>query len=285
MIIAVTGAAGFLGAQVAASLRAAGHEVRGLDVVAPAASRVAVVDLRDPQATRAALEGCDGVAHLAGYPRAGDHAPYDVFTTNTAISFSVLDAAVDAGVTTLVYVSSISVIGYPFFVQPIPPSYLPLDEGIDSIPQDPYGLSKLVGEQIIDAAVARAGGKLAAVSLRFPALHTPESFAREMPATFADGKDVRLLWSYIDTRDAADAVAAAFARPNTGHTKLFLAAPDTFNERPTAELLAEHFPGTPLRREIAGHDSLMDSSAAISYLGFAPGRSWRDYDYDYGTER
>jgi nucleoside-diphosphate-sugar epimerase len=119
------------------------------------------------------------------------------------------------------------------------------------------------------------------VSLRFPALHSPESFVREMPATFASGKDVRLLWSYLDTRDAAEAVSAAFARPNTGHTKLFLAAADTFNERPTAELVAEFFPGTPLRRELGGHASLMDSSAAISYLSFAPRWSWRDY----GTER
>jgi nucleoside-diphosphate-sugar epimerase len=276
MRIAVTGSAGFLGRQVATSLRAAGHEVVGLDVVPHDGG--AVVDLQDAGATRVALEGVEGVVHLAGYPRAGSHAPHDVFTTNTSISFSVVDAAVEAGVSTFAFGSSISTIGYPFFVRPIPPAHLPLDESIDSMPQDSYGLSKLVGESIIDSAIARAGGSLAAVSLRFPALHSPQSFVAEMPGTYEAGKDVRLFWSYIDIRDAGDAFAAVFARDNTGHTKLFLAAADTFDPRPTADLLAEHYPDAPLTRPLGRYESLLDSTAAIAYLGFRPGISWRSYD-------
>lgn len=278
MRIAVTGAAGFLGTLVAAALRESDHEVRALDVVPDRSGGGVVVDLQDPDATRAALDGCDGVVHLAGYPRATGHTPHDVFTTNTSISFSVVDAAVEVGVSTLVFVSSVSVIGYPFFSRPIVPRYLPLDEGIDSIPQDAYGISKATGEAIIESAVSRAGGALAAVSLRFPALHTPESFVREMPATYETGKDSRLLWSYIDTRDAASACAAVFARANVGHTKLFLAAADTFDPRPTSVLLAEHFPDVPVHGALAGHDSLMSSAAARAYLSFTPRYSWRSYE-------
>lgn len=282
MRIAVTGASGFLGAQVAAALRGAGHDVRALDVVPPrddaGSGDGLVVDLQDPQATRQALDGCEGVVHLAGYPRATGHTPHDVFTTNTSISFSVVDAAVDVGVSTLAFVSSFSVVGYPFFVHPIVPAHLPLDGRIHSTPQDAYGISKAVGEAIIDSAVARAGGALDAVSLRFPALHTPQSFVREMPATYETGKDSRLLWSYIDTRDAASACAAVFARTNVGHTKLFLAAADTFDPRPTADLLAEHFAGVPVQGTLTGHDSLIDSTEATEYLCFTPRYSWRSYE-------
>jgi nucleoside-diphosphate-sugar epimerase len=277
--IAVTGSAGFLGRQVAATLRDAGHDVLGLDVV-PHDGGVAV-DLQHPVATREALEGQEGVVHLAGYPRAGGHAPHDVFTTNTSISCSVVDAAVDAGVRTIAFGSSISTIGYPFFTHAIPPAHLPLDESITSVPQDAYGLSKLVGEQIIDAAIARSGGALAAVSLRFPALHTPESFVAEMPATYESGKDVRLLWAYIDLRDAADGFAAVFARANAGHTRLFMAAADTFDPRPTAELLRTYYPDAPLAHPLGGHDALLSSEAAAEYLGVRSLITWRDYP---GTE-
>lgn len=277
MIIGVTGASGFLGSQVAASLRAAGHDVRGFDAVAAADGTGTVVDLRDPVATQQAMTGIEGLVHLAGYPRAGSHSPYDTFTTNTSITFSVVEAALANSVSLIAFVSSVSVIGYPFFTVPIVPDHLPIDEAIDSFPQDAYGLSKRVGEEIIDAAVLRSGGSLAAVSLRFPALHSPTSFANEIPGTFASGKDVRLMWNYIDTRDAADAVTAIFARNNTGHEKFFMAAADSFNERPTAELLAEFFPGVPLTRELPGFTSLMSSAAATEYLSFTPAYSWRSY--------
>lgn len=279
MRIAVTGSAGFLGRQVAAGLRDAGHDVLGLDM-APHDGGV-VVDLQDAAATSAALEGQEGVVHLAGYPRAGSHSPHDVFTTNTSISFSVIDAAVDAGVSTFAFGSSISTIGYPFFTNPIPPAHLPLDESIASIPQDAYGLSKLVGETTIDGAIARSGGAFAAVSLRFPALHTPESFVAEMPATYEAGKDVKLFWSYIDLRDCASAFAAVFARPHSGHAKLFLAAQDTFDPRPTRELLATYYPDAPLSRPLGEFESLLSSDAAAAYLGFRPMISWRSYA---GTE-
>lgn len=279
MRIAVTGSAGFLGRQVAAGLREARHEVLGLDVV-PHEGGV-VVDLQDPDATRAALEGQEGVVHLAGYPRAGNRTPHDVFITNTSISYSVVDAAVDAGVSTVAFGSSISTIGYPFFERPIPPAHLPLDEAIVSVPQDSYGLSKLVGETILDGAVARSGGALAAVSLRFPALHSPESFVAEMPATYETGKDVKLFWSYIDTRDAATAFVAVFARAHSGHTKVFVAAEDTFDPRPTAELLAAYYPHASLTHPLAPHGSLLSSDAAAAYLGFRPAISWRSYA---GTE-
>jgi nucleoside-diphosphate-sugar epimerase len=280
VIIGVTGASGFLGSQVAASLRAAGHDVRGFDAVAAADGSGTVVDLRDPAATQAAMVGLEGVVHLAGYPRAGSHSPFDTFTTNTSITFSVVEAALANSVSLIAFVSSVSVIGYPFYTVPIVPDHLPVDEAIDSLPQDAYGLSKRVGEEIITAAVLRSGGSLAAVSLRFPALHSPTSFANEMPETIASGKDVRLMWNYIDTRDAADAVTAVFARTTVGHEKFFLAAEDSFSERPTAELLAEYFPGVPVTRELPGFTSLMSSSAATDYLSFTPKYSWRSYQLE-----
>jgi dihydroflavonol-4-reductase len=65
----VTGAAGFIGAHVAAALADSGATVRGFDGSEPPAhARVddwAEGDVLDPDALRRAVEGCDAVFHLA----------------------------------------------------------------------------------------------------------------------------------------------------------------------------------------------------------------------------
>ena len=278
MLIAVTGSTGFLGRQVAVGLRSAGHEVRGLDNRSGTDGATdRVVDLRDPAATRASLEGCEAIVHLAGYPRAGEHDPHDVFTTNTGIVFAVVQAALDLNIGLLVNISSLSALGYPFYVRPITPEYLPIDEDAGTTPQDAYGLSKAVGEDIVTAAVLQSGGALAAVSLRMPWLQSPESFWRDIPGTVDSDMGLRNLWGYLDTRDAADAVAAVFGRDNVGHTRLFVAADDTFSEKETGQLIAQSLPGVELRHPLTGNSSLISTAAARDYLGFRPQYSWRSY--------
>lgn len=262
-----------------AELVARGHAVRGLDSrplrVAVVGATHRTVDLRDADAVRPALEGCAGVVHLAGHPRAGTLAPTEVFTTNTALTFHVTQAALDLGMPLLTNASSVSALGYPFFTQPLVPAYLPVDEGATTTPEDAYGLSKAVGEQIITAAVEQSGGALAAVSLRMPWLQSPRTFVQDISAG-GGGMAARNLFAYLDTRDAAAALASVFERDHRGHTRL-LAAEDTFSSRPTSELVVEHLPGVKLHRPIEGHTSLLDSSAAQRHLGWAPRWSWRAY--------
>ncbi|MPZ78446.1 MAG: hypothetical protein GEU77_18235 [Deltaproteobacteria bacterium] len=54
--------------------------------------------------------------------------------------------------------------------------YLPLDESHPSKPQDSYGLSKVVGEQIADSMVAVHKG-ITISSLRFPGVNFDLSYA------------------------------------------------------------------------------------------------------------
>jgi nucleoside-diphosphate-sugar epimerase len=283
VIIAVTGAAGFLGRQVALTLIRAGHQVRALDirsppaVNAPAGARFPIVkaDLTDPAAARDGLAGVDAVVHAAGVPRPDGRTPHDIFTLNVTAAFDVIQAAADLGVTHLVYASSISVLGYPFFEQPITPPYLPIDEQVPPAPQDAYALSKLVGEQIIDAAIRRTG--LIAVSVRMPWLQSPWTFARDMSIAWHTDAAVRNLWCYLDVRDAARGIEQALMHPHPGHLCLFLSAADTFMPQPTLELIRTHFPHTTIRSPLPGNASLIDTSQARDLIGFRPGYSWRDY--------
>ena len=74
MRVLVTGAAGFIGSHLAETMRAAGHDVRGLDSLSPAVhngrpdhvtGELIVGDVRDPATVGEALAGADAVCRAA----------------------------------------------------------------------------------------------------------------------------------------------------------------------------------------------------------------------------
>jgi hypothetical protein len=52
---------------------------------------------------------------------------------------------------------------------------------------------------------------------------------------------------------------------------------DTVMNRPSAELLAEVFPGVPVTREVGEFGTLLAIDRAREVLGFEPRHSWRDH--------
>lgn len=124
MRILVTGAAGFIGSHAVDAMRAAGHEVQGLDSLAPAVHTgrpdylpddfdLAVGDIRDPDQVRRAVAGADVVCHQAALVGLGvdlaDLSAYsDVNVTGTAV---LLEAMGRSGVGRLVLASSMVVYG------------------------------------------------------------------------------------------------------------------------------------------------------------------------------
>ena len=122
MRVLVTGAAGFIGSHIAETMRAAGHEVRGLDSLTPAVHNgrpdhvpddLVVGDVRDPAAVDEALAGMDAVCHQAalvglGVDLADLPAYADVNVTGTAV---LLEAMGRHGIPRLVFASSMVVYG------------------------------------------------------------------------------------------------------------------------------------------------------------------------------
>lgn len=112
----VTGASGFIGGAVARTLLARGVDVRVLlrpgaspNVPDPAATEIAVGDLRDPASLARAAAGCDAIFHVAAlYSFAADRAM--LHAINVAGTANVIAAARLTGAR-LVYTSSISTIG------------------------------------------------------------------------------------------------------------------------------------------------------------------------------
>jgi dihydroflavonol-4-reductase len=116
----VTGATGFVGGRLAARLRERGDEVVALVREAAAAGRLrdlgcAIVegDLSSRAALASAMEACDAVFHVAAIYRNGVRGSErdELYAVNVTGTENVLDAAVDAGVPRVVYLSSNVVFG------------------------------------------------------------------------------------------------------------------------------------------------------------------------------
>lgn len=107
--VLVTGASGLLGGAVAGLLRAKGHHVRTFQRRPSSASTDEVLgSLIDPAAVRRAVEGMDAVIHLAAKV-SFTGSWHDFVATNITGTNTLLEAAADAGVGDLVFVSSPSV--------------------------------------------------------------------------------------------------------------------------------------------------------------------------------
>ena len=116
----VTGATGFVGAALARTLLAAGWQVRVLvragsdrrNLRALAVQSV-VGDLTDNASLERAVEGCDAVFHAAADYRLWVPDPQSMYRANVDGTRNLLEAARRAGVTRIVYTSSVACIGLP----------------------------------------------------------------------------------------------------------------------------------------------------------------------------
>src|SRR4051812_25948807 len=116
----VTGASGFIGANLVHELNARGHSVRALlrpnaDVrgLAGAEFERANGDVSDRAALVAAMRGCDWCFHVAAsyHLWLRDYAP--MYAANVEGTRNVIEAAAEAGCSRIVYTSTVGCIGLP----------------------------------------------------------------------------------------------------------------------------------------------------------------------------
>lgn len=278
MKLVVTGGSGHAGQAVVEHLLQHGHQVLVVDRQPPRPANLPykLCDLEDYGQAVACLKGAEAVVHFAAIPRPIYHPASVVFRTNILSCYNVFEAAATLGIDRVVYASSISVTGYPFYERFFEPSYLPIDEQHPPAPQDPYGLSKYLGEQIATAFVRRVG--MSVISLRMPWIHTPESFRSEIAPFRVDPQfGASNLWLYVDARDVAEAVRLSLELELCGHHPFYIAAPDTFMETSSRALAQAYYPNAELLPELEGRASLVSSRKAAELLGFKARYTWESY--------
>jgi nucleoside-diphosphate-sugar epimerase len=285
MQILVTGARGRVGAATIHDLIVAGHRVTGCDLAPPVyeggdrGAHYIQADLTDPGDAFAVVRGQDVVIHCAALPEPTRNAPHMVFANNLMSTFNLVEACVRMGADRLVNVSSETVTGMAFAERPFHAPYAPIDEALQSRPQDSYALAKVFGEQLMDAAVTRSD--LRAISIRPSWVQWEGNYERSLAPwlrdPFAAPPSVSF-WSYIDVYDLAHALRLAAESSLDRHEAMYIASPDNATGRPLRELVAHHFGedvsvGSLAREDAAG----ISSAKAERLIAYRPTRSWRDY--------
>ncbi|HEX7324574.1 MAG TPA: hopanoid-associated sugar epimerase [Rhodanobacteraceae bacterium] len=116
--VAVSGANGFVGSAVALALLRHGYAVRAL--VRPSSDtasldgldvELARCDLLDPPSLARALDGCEGLFHVAADYRLWAPVPHAIYAANVRGTHNILLAARHAGVDRVVHTSSVATLG------------------------------------------------------------------------------------------------------------------------------------------------------------------------------
>ncbi len=239
--ILVTGGAGYIGSVVTEALVNRGREPVVLDNFTQG-HRAAVVpgvplieaDLQDTVALERLFAGCqiEAVIHLAALALVGESVaqPLRYYRENVGGLLNLLEAMQRVDVKQIVFSSTAAVYGVP--------QQVPITEDCPLRPINPYGWTKLIGEQILADCHAVFG--LNFVSLRyfnvagatesFGEAHHPETHLiprvlevalgqrqhLEVYGTDYDTPDGTCVRDYIDVRDLAEAHLLAVDAARTG---------------------------------------------------------------------
>ncbi|MEK3912387.1 NAD(P)-dependent oxidoreductase [Paenibacillus sp. FSL H7-0331] len=275
--VAVTGASGKLGNEVVKQLLEEGYQVVALDERKSDQFRCKQirVDLNDFGQVVAGLAGVDAVIHLAAIPAPLDYTHSTIFSNNVVSTYHVLEAASVLGIGKVALGSSESSYGFCWAPSPFDPLYVPVDEDHPQLPQECYGLSKIVNELTASMFHRRTGMQV--MSLRFSMIVAPQQYPSFEPDIRNPEKHKRILWSYIDIRDAVRACIASIGTLSVGSADLNITSRDTLSDRDTEQLLDQFYPEVKDRRQrFAGREAIVSTEQAFRVLNWKAEHSWSD---------
>lgn len=158
MSVLVTGGAGYIGSHMVWKLLDQGEDVvvvdrlsTGFDWAIPAEAELVVGDIADQELVEAAIRRrkVDAIIHFAGsivVPESVSD-PLGYYLNNTVKSRAVIESAVRTGVPNFIFSSTAAVYGTP--------ARVPVGEDAATLPESPYGTSKLMTELMLrDTAAA-----------------------------------------------------------------------------------------------------------------------------------
>lgn len=209
----ITGSSGLVGAEMAAALRALGHEVVDFDIARMPADGLAE-DIRNLDVLSDRMRGCDGIVHLAAVSRVawGERDPELCHSVNVDGTRRVVDAALSQPrIPWLIFASSREVYGDP--------DVLPVTEDAPMIAANHYGRSKVEGERLV--AAARDRGLRSAILRLSNVYGTANDHPdRAVPALLAAairGQELRItgadtFFDFVHVEDCVRAMLTVMAR-------------------------------------------------------------------------
>ncbi|KIK62392.1 hypothetical protein GYMLUDRAFT_41822 [Collybiopsis luxurians FD-317 M1] len=286
MLLAITGSNGEVGKRVVKAALNRGHTVVGIDLAdSPSVAHLTTqestnftflqADLTDYESCVNAIRGCQGIVHLAARRSPEDYL-VQTHNTNVVASWNVLRGAAELGIHRLAQASSVNIITM-VYSQKCDFRYFPIDEMHPCLPDEPYGLSKLICEMQADTLVRRYPEmRIASLRLHW-SLPDPTLPSSNDPS----GRCKQDLWGYVQEDSAADAFLRAVVDENdkwTGHEAFFIVSPkhaywegkSQYCPVDSGELREKYWPDVPVKEgfDVSGSKGFFDCSKAERLLGW-----------------
>ena len=292
MRILFTGGTGKAGRHVVPYLLGKGHRVLNLDLkpfdhpgvlnrIADITNAGEMYDVMTNYADFDELEpgtgmpAFDAVVHFAAVPRIMITSDNECYRVNTLGTYNVIDAALRAGVRKIIVASSETTYGVCFADGERKPEYIPIDEDHPTIPEDSYAMSKVANEVTARSFQRRSGVDI--YGIRINNVIEPHEYAQNFPSYF-DNPDLRRrnIFAYIDVRDLAGMVHRMLQVDGLGF-EIFNASNDNHSVNlTTAQIIDRYYQGVPVKRELAGEETVYANAKAKRLLGWQPAHNWRD---------
>jgi len=204
--ILVTGGAGFIGSHIVEDLVKAGAIVRVFDNFSSGLREnlchiggdIEIIEgnLLDKEALLSAAVGVDAISHQAAQLEIIRciEEPIEDLRTNAEGTLNVLDSAKRLGISKVVYASSACVYGQA--------RYVPQDEGHPTLPNWPYGISKLATEHYARLYYEYYG--ISTIGLRYAIVYGPREWYGRVLTAFlrrALEKKPPVIWGGDQQRD------------------------------------------------------------------------------------
>ncbi|MEM2293940.1 MAG: GDP-mannose 4,6-dehydratase [Candidatus Bathyarchaeia archaeon] len=288
MKVLITGGAGFIGHNVAIFLRDFGFDVAVFDNLKRSAEfsvkrlaerNIPLIkgDVLNAHTLNEALRDVDVVIHAAAYINVKESfkRPTLYLKNNVIGTASVAEACLNKGVKLLIYLSSAAVYGEPIST--------PISETHPTNPISPYGLSKMMGEEVVkfyskyglkhvilrlfNVYGPRQSKAYAGVITRFIE-RAVEGF---QPIIYGDGEQTR---DFVHVKDVSEAIKQTMERDVVNETfNIGSGAPTKIKELANLVINLANLKCKPVYRHPRAGDikhSYADISKAKRLLGFRP---------------
>lgn len=257
MAVLVTGGAGYIGSHMVWELLDAGEEEvvvldrlsSGFDWAVAPEARLVVGDVGDKDLVARVIRehGIDAIIHFAGSIIVPESVadPLAYYENNTAKTRSLIEAAVRGGVANFIFSSTAAVYGGSRLE--------PVAEDASTMPESPYGLSKLMSEWMLRDAAAAHG-------LRYSALR------------------------YFNVAGADSKGRTGQASPRATHL-IKVACEVVLGKRPSLEVFGNDYPtpdGTCLRDYVHVSDLVTAHRLALQRLRAGAGNLVANCGYGHG---
>jgi UDP-glucose 4-epimerase len=290
MRILVTGSSGHLGE----ALRRVLPDSLGLDIL-PSPYTDIVGSVADRAVVRRAVEGADAIVHAATLhkPHVGSHSRQEFVDTNVTGTLALLEEALAAGVSRVIFTSTTSAFGRALTPPPGAPAAW-VTEDVAPVPRNIYGVTKTAAEDVCELFHRDHG--LPILILRTSRFFPEADDRDDVRAAYEDAnlKVNELLYRRVDIEDAAGAHLLALERaPALGFGRYIISATTPFTRDDLAQLrddapavVARRFPAyadiyaARGWRMFGGIERVYVNARARNDLGWAP-----KYDFGFALDR